>query len=120
MNFPRPIQSFSKGLLRLLLLAALVGASGAALGFAVGYPVGRVQFSKSNAIRLDQSRLAGTIDPANGITQKSDLPLGWEPGEPGLAAFGILGNEFCGVAVPLPGTLSTTQASVSQTVRSRT
>lgn len=112
MNFQRLGRNLSRGLLKLVLLTALVAASGAVLGLAIGYPVGRIQFSESNAIRLDQSRLAGTIDPAAGITQKSDLPIGWESGDMNLAAFGILGNEFCGEAVPLPKALSSTEASV--------
>lgn len=102
----------ASGLVRVLLLGVLVALSGAVLGFAVGYPLGRVKFSASNAIRLDQSRLAGTIDPVDGITQQNDLPLGWEPGQPELAGFGILGNDFCGEEVPLPGALSTVESSV--------
>ncbi len=112
MSFNRVTRLIGDGLLKVLLLGALVALSGAVLGVAVGYPIGRIKFSESNAVRLDQSRLAGTIDPANAITKQTDLPLGWEPGEPGLSAFGILGNEFCGDKVPLPGTLSNVESSV--------
>ncbi|MGB6058020.1 MAG: hypothetical protein WBF71_07125 [Microthrixaceae bacterium] len=112
MSFNRVTRLIGDGLLKVLLLGALVALSGAVLGVAVGYPIGRIKFSESNAVRLDQSRLAGTIDPANAITKQTDLPLGWEPGEPGLSAFGILGNEFCGDKVPLPGTLSNIESSV--------
>lgn len=112
MSFNRATRLIGDGLLKVLLLCALVAISGAVLGVAVGYPIGRIKFSESNAVRLDQSRLAGSIDPANAVTKQTDLPLGWEPGEPGLSAFGILGNEFCGDKVPLPGTLSTVESSV--------
>lgn len=95
-----------------MMLAALVGLSGAILGLAIGYPIGRIKFSESNSIRLDQSRLAGTIDPASAITQQTDLPLDWEPGQAELAGFGILGNDFCGEKVALPGALSSVEAAV--------
>ncbi len=111
-NFKRTSKLLGVGLLKFVMLAALVALSGAILGFAVGYPLGRVKFSESNSIRLDQARLAGTIDPATAITQQSDLPVGWEPGDKNLAGFGILGNEFCGEKVDLPGTLSSVESSV--------
>jgi hypothetical protein len=97
---------------RVVLLLAILVVSGVFLGLAAGYPVSRIQFEESDAVRLDQSRLAGEIDPAQAVVVQSDLPIGWDPGDPALAAFGLLGAEFCGEEVPLPTVLSDVEASV--------
>ena len=97
---------------RVILLVAILGVSGVFLGLAVGYPLSKVSFEESDAVRLDQSRLAGQIDPADAVLVQTDLPLGWEPGDPGIAAFGILGSDFCGEQVPLPTQLSDLETAV--------
>lgn len=112
MNFPRIRNRFLLNLLRFGLLIVLVAVSGVAVGFAVGVPLGRVNFSSSDAIRLDQSRLAGSVDSEAAIVAASDLPVGWKEGDPNLAAFGILGNEFCGETIAMPTALSGVKASV--------
>lgn len=99
-------------LLRFGLLAAVVGVSGVLLGLALGYPASRIEFEESTAVQLDQSRLAGTLDPADAIVVDTDLPVSWEPGDPAAAAFSLLGAPFCGEDVALPTVLSERQSAV--------
>lgn len=101
-----------KQTLRVVLLVAIVLASGVGLGLAAGYPVSRIEFNEDDAIRLDHSRLAGEIDPAAALVTQADLELGWEAGDPALSLFGILGSDFCGKRIPLPTTLSEMQSAV--------
>lgn len=98
--------------LRVVLLVAILGFSGVMLGLAAGYPVSRIEFEDSDAVRLDQGRLAGEVDPAAALVIAEDLELGWEPGDPALGAFGLLGAEFCGESVALPTALSDTETAV--------
>jgi hypothetical protein len=98
--------------MQLVLLAVVVVVTGVGLGLAAGYPVSRIQFEESNAVRLDQQRLAGELDPAIALTAAPDLPEGWAPGDPAAATFGLLGSEFCGEAVDLPTALAPKQAAV--------
>ncbi len=97
---------------RLVLLVAILGLSGLFLGLAAGYPLSKVSFEQSDAVRVDQSRLAGNVDPADAVLTPADLPLGWEIGDPAVAAFGILGADFCGEEVPLPTQLSDVETAV--------
>jgi hypothetical protein len=97
---------------RVALLLVILGLSGVFLGLAAGYPVSRIQFEESDAVRVDQGRLAGQVDPAQAVVAQGDLPLGWDPGDPALGAFGLLGSQFCGEEVPLPTALSDTETAV--------
>ena len=97
---------------KLLLLIALLAASGVAIGLAASYPLQFVKFEESSAVRVDQTRLAGTVDPAQALVAPGDLPPGWAAGDPALGAFGVLGTEFCGDVVKVPTPLSDTEAAV--------
>lgn len=97
---------------RLVLLVVILGLSGVFLGLAAGYPLSKIQFEESDAVRLDQSQLAGEVDPAAALVTSTDLPIGWEDGDPAIAAFGLLGTEFCGEEVPLPTQLSEVESAV--------
>jgi hypothetical protein len=97
---------------RVVLLLVILGVSGVFLGLAAGYPLSKVQFEESDAVRLDQSQLAGEVDPAAAVITLADLPIGWEDGDPALAGFGLLGAEFCGEEVPLPTALSDVETAV--------
>jgi hypothetical protein len=97
---------------RLVLLVVILGLSGVFLGLAAGYPLSKIQFEESDAVRLDQSQLAGEVDPAAAVVTSTDLPIGWEDGDPAIAAFGLLGTEFCGEEVPLPTQLSEVESAV--------
>jgi hypothetical protein len=98
--------------LRALLLIALLVTSGVGLGLAAGYPVSRIEFEESNALRLEQSRLAGQVEPEQALVAGQDLPLTWAPGDPAVGAFGLLGLGFCGEDVALPTALSSRQVAV--------
>ncbi len=98
--------------LRIVLLAAVIIASGVGLGLAAGVPLGRLDFEESDAVQLDQSALAGEVDPASALVALDELPLGWEPGDPAVAGFGVLGTGFCGTEVELPTALSDTAVVV--------
>lgn len=97
---------------RIVLLLVILGCSGLFLGLAAGYPLSKIQFEESDAVRLDQSQLAGEIDPSSAVLTQADLPIGWEEGDPALAGFGLLGAEFCGEEVPLPTALSDVESAV--------
>lgn len=99
-------------LLRVVLLVVLVVGSGIGLGLAAGYPVSRIEFDESDAIRLDQGRLAGEIDPEAALVTQADMPLTWTAGDPAIAGFGLLGLGFCGEDVELPTELSARKAAV--------
>lgn len=98
--------------LRLVALCGLVVVAGLLAGAAVGWPLGRIKFETSKAVRLDQARLVGSIDPEAAIATEADLPVGWQAGEPAVAMFGILNNDFCGESVDLPAALSEVKSSV--------
>lgn len=97
---------------RVVVLLVILGVSGLFLGLAAGYPLSKIQFEESDAVRVDQSQLAGEVDPASAVVNQADLPIGWEEGDPALAGFGLLGAEFCGEAVPLPTELSDVETAV--------
>lgn len=99
-------------LLRAVLLVAIVAASGIGLGLAAGYPVSRIDFEESDAVRLNHSRLAGEVDPEAALVTQADLPLTWAPGDPAVGAFGLLGLGFCGEDVDLPTALSDRKTAV--------
>lgn len=98
--------------LRVVLLVAVLVGSGVFLGLAAGYPLRQLRFDESDAQRLDQSRLAGMVDPADAVVDPADLPMGWEAGDPALGALGLLGAQFCGEDVTLPTALSETATAV--------
>lgn len=112
MRVPRIRNRFLLNGLRLVALAVLVGLSGVIAGVALGVPLGRLNFASSDAIRLDQARLAGSVDPEAAVVTAADLPVGWKEGDPNLAAFGILGNEFCGETIEMPAALVGMKSSV--------
>jgi len=91
---------------RFLLLALVIVVTGVGLGLAAGYPVSRIQFQDSDAVRLDQARLAGKVDPEMALTSQNDLAIGWKVGDPALNSFGLLGSDFCGEKVDLPTQVS--------------
>ncbi|MEX0768395.1 MAG: hypothetical protein WD029_07985 [Microthrixaceae bacterium] len=97
---------------RFLLLALVILGTGVGLGLALAYPVSRVQFQDSDAVRLDQARLAGKVDPDQALAQQGDFAVGWEVGDPSLSSFGLLGSDFCGEAVELPTEVSPKAVSV--------
>jgi hypothetical protein len=99
-------------LLRVTLLVAIIAVSGVGLGLAAGFPVSRIEFDESDAIRLDQTRLAGEVDPQESLVAQADLPLTWSPGDPAVGGFGILGLGFCGEQVDLPTALSAREVAV--------
>lgn len=98
--------------IRVVLLGVIIVASGVGLGLAAGVPLSQIQFEGSDAIQLDQARLAGEVDPAAALVTLDDLSLGWEPGDPIFAGFGVLGMGFCGIEVPLPSALSDKSVAV--------
>jgi len=91
---------------RVVLLSVIIIASGIGLGLATGLPLSRIQFEASDAVEIDQARLAGEVEPELALVTLEDLPLGWEPGDPVLGGFGVLGTGFCGTPVELPTALS--------------
>jgi hypothetical protein len=95
-----------------LLLLAIIAVTGVGFGFAAGYPVSRIEFEDSDAVRLDHTRLAGEVDPEAALVAQSDLPLTWTAGDPAVGAFGLLGLGFCGEEVDLPTTLSSKEVAV--------
>lgn len=97
---------------RVVVLVVILGVSGVFLGLAAGYPLSKIKFEESDAVRLDQNKLAGEVDPAAAVISQDDLPIGWEPGDPALAGFGLLGADFCGEKVSLPSALSDVQTAV--------
>lgn len=99
-------------LLKGVLLLALIAASGVGLGYALGFPLSKVEFEESAAVRVDHSRLAGQIDVQDALVQLEDLPRGWELGDQSLAMFGMLGAEYCGEAVDLPTHLGDAESVV--------
>ncbi|CAN5581934.1 hypothetical protein BH10ACT3_BH10ACT3_21350 [soil metagenome] len=113
MSITRIIKRLGQQGLQLVLLFVVIVATGVGIGLAAGYPVSRIQFEESDAVRLDQSVLADKVDPAAALTTLIDLPQGsWEPGDPAAAQFGLLGSDFCGEAVQLPTALSEKQSAV--------
>lgn len=99
-------------LVRAAMLVAIIAASGVALGLAAGYPVSRIEFDESDAVRLDHTRLAGEVDPEAALVTPADLPLTWSPGDPAVGGFGLLGLGFCGEEVQLPTALSGKKVAV--------
>ncbi len=97
---------------RVLMLAGLLLVSGAAIGLAASYPLRFIEFDESNATRIDQARLAGTVDPEQAVVTLDDLPKGWEPGDAALGGFGIMSSDFCGEVVATPAVLSDARSSV--------
>src|SRR6476659_3009005 len=91
--------------MRVLLLVGLVLGSGIAIGLVAAYPLQYVEFNNSDAIRLDRS-LAGQVDPKAALVTPADVPSGWSPGDPSLAGFGVLGQQFCGEDAKVPTPLS--------------
>jgi hypothetical protein len=69
---------------RLILLVAIVGVSGVALGYALGYPLRYVDYEASSAIALDQASLAGTIEPTEALVSAEDLGPAWASGDTAL------------------------------------
>ena len=104
----RAADQMGRGVLLLLIIAV----TGVGFGFAAGYPVSRIEFEESDAVRLDHTRLAGEIDPEAALATQADLPLTWTAGDPAVGAFGLLGLGFCGEEVDLPTTLSGKQVAV--------
>lgn len=97
---------------RVVILLVILGVSGLFLGLAAGYPLSKLSFEQSDAVRLDQARLAGQVDPAAVLVNDSDLPIGWEPGDASMSVFGLMGAEFCGEAVDLDSPMSDVQSAV--------
>ncbi len=93
-------------LARVVTLLLLLAVSGVALGLLVSFPVSRLQFNPSGAIRLDQANLVGKADTDAALVAAEDLPVEWVPGDDALGAFGVLGSTFCGTEVDLPTGLS--------------
>lgn len=100
--------------LRVLMLLGLLVVSGAAIGLAASYPLSFISFDESNATRIDQARLAGTVDVEQAVVTLDDLPKGWELGDPALGGFGIMSSDFCGEVVATPALLSEARTSVFQ------
>ena len=99
---------------RILALLLLLAVSGVAVGLFVGFPLSRVQFNTSGAVRLDQANLVGKADTQAALVAQEDLPIEWVPGNEELGAFGVLGSSFCGTEVPLPTALSEEKVAVFQ------
>jgi hypothetical protein len=97
---------------RVLLLAAVVVLSGIALGWAVAFPLRYVDYEASDAVNLDQAALAGTVAVEDALVAPADLPPGWQAGDAGLGAFGVLGADVCGVPVETPTPLSGKEVAV--------
>ncbi len=97
---------------RVILLAAIIGVSGMAIGYALGYPLRYVDYEASAAVSLDQSSLAGTIDVVNALVSPDDLGPGWKPGDETLGSFGVLGADVCGEVIETPTPLSAKEAAV--------
>ncbi len=97
---------------RVVILLVILGASGLFLGLAAGYPLSKLSFEQSDAVRLDQARLAGQVDPSAALVDDSDLPIGWEPGDPSMSVFGLMGAEFCGEVVDLESPMADVQSAV--------
>jgi hypothetical protein len=76
---------------RVVVLLVILGLSGLFLGLAAGYPLSKIRFEESDAVRLDQSQLVarstrcGPGDPV----RPADRMGG---GRPCFAGFGLLGG----------------------------
>ena len=68
---------------RIVMLVAILAVSGVFLGLAVGYPLSKVSFEESDAVRLDQSQLAGQVDPADAVLVPVRSPTRLGTGRPG-------------------------------------
>ncbi|MEI2698212.1 MAG: hypothetical protein V9E94_07650 [Microthrixaceae bacterium] len=97
---------------RVLILLVILATSGLFLGLAAGYPLSKLSFEQSDAVRLDQARLAGQVDATAALVNDSDLPIGWEPGDSSMSVFGLLGAEFCGEKVEFDTPMSDVQSAV--------
>ncbi|MEZ5348045.1 MAG: hypothetical protein R2714_02435 [Microthrixaceae bacterium] len=97
---------------RIVLLVAIVALSGMALGYAAGFPLRYVDYEPSSAISLDQASLAGTVEVTDALVSQEDLGSAWVPGDPALAAFGVLGADVCGEPIDTPTPLSAREATV--------
>ena len=113
---PRRIRRFFRRLgaqtSRLILLAAIIGVSGVALGYALGYPLRYVEYEASAAVALDQASLAGTIEVTDALVSTADLGADWVAGDPALGSFGVLGADVCGEVIETPTPLSPKEAAV--------
>lgn len=96
---------------RVGMLLGLLVLSGVVVGLAAAYPLQFIEFEDSSAVQLDQTQLAGRVDPAAALVARDDLS-GWTEGDAALAGFGILGGTFCGDEVPLPSALSDLESAV--------
>ncbi|MBM3663384.1 MAG: hypothetical protein FJW94_10980 [Actinobacteria bacterium] len=101
-------------LARVVALLLLLAVSGMALGLVLSFPISRLQFSPSGAIRLDQANLVGQLEAESALVAAEDLPVEWVPGDPALGGFGLLGSTFCGTTVELPTALSDDKVVVFQ------
>lgn len=97
---------------RVILLVAIIGVSGVALGYALGYPLRYVDYEASSAVALDQASLAGTIEVADALVVAEDLGPGWTAGDAALGSFGVLGADVCGEVIETPTPLSPKEAAV--------
>lgn len=97
---------------RIVLLVAIIGISGMALGYAAGFPLRYVDYEPSSAVSLDQASLAGTVEVADALVSQEDLGAEWVEGDPSLAAFGVLGADVCGEPIETPTPLSAKEAAV--------
>lgn len=107
-----PFRRTASHLLKGVLLIALIGLSGVGLGYALGFPLSKVEFEESTAVRVDHSRLAGQVDVSDALVQLEDLPRGWELGDQNVAIFGMLGADYCGESVELPTQLGDAESVV--------
>ncbi|MFV0317662.1 MAG: hypothetical protein ACK5O2_11970 [Microthrixaceae bacterium] len=97
---------------RIILLVAIVAIAGMGLGYAAGFPLRYIDYTPSSAVSLDQPSLAGTVDVQAALVAQDDLGEGWVPGDPTLAAFGVLGADVCGEPIETPTPLSSVEAVV--------
>lgn len=80
---------------RLGMLAAIVAASGLAVGLAVAYPISKIELPTEDAVVLEQNSVK-SFDLADALIQPDDLPSGWSLSETDLAAYSMIGQPICG------------------------
>lgn len=101
----RRARMIADGLLRVVVLVALIIGSGFAIGYAVGYPLRQLDLGGPPAVVLDQPALAGSFDPALALVRLEDMPKGWQVGDPVLNSFALVGASYCGQSAEVDGQL---------------
>ncbi len=91
------------GMVRTVLLAALVIGSGVAGGYAVSYPLKKLDLGGPDPVTLDHQALAG-VNPELALVRREDLPDSFVEGEEAISnAVTLVGAQYCVATEPPDG-----------------